>query len=211
MSRGWPAMKAWFRSRGLRASTPTFLAGLAQHGLNHKFDLQAQGALALGASAALELAHRVHTILRARPTLSPIAARGLLAAVTCGLVIGAFELAQCPQLVAFVPATSIELAGHPATKVFTSRSAHTYRHCPGIKLGSQGDHACGGPEMMHAGPLPPRRAVSSHLSKMPAARCRPARMLSPPISWIAESMKRPCRRRKICRRPATSSTHRSSR
>jgi beta-lactamase regulating signal transducer with metallopeptidase domain len=149
----------------------TFLAGLAQHGLNHKFDLQAQGALALGAwRRRSELAHRVHSILRARPTLSPVAARRLLAAMTCGLVIGAFELAQCPQLVAFVPATSVELAGHPATKGFDQPiSAHLSTLSGYTALEAKAIMPAGRPEMMHAGPLPTRRAVSSHLSKMPAS------------------------------------------
>jgi beta-lactamase regulating signal transducer with metallopeptidase domain len=89
----------------------SFLAGLAQHGLDHRFSPVAQGALALGAwQRRSELAQRVQSILRARPTLSIHASRGLLASVTCGLSIAAFELAQCPQLVAFVPAPSAQMA-----------------------------------------------------------------------------------------------------
>lgn len=48
-----------------------------------------------------ELVERVHGILKRGPGLSPAAARGLLAVVGCGLVLGSVEFARCPQLVAF--------------------------------------------------------------------------------------------------------------
>jgi beta-lactamase regulating signal transducer with metallopeptidase domain len=145
----------------------TFLAGLAQHGLNHQFDLVSQGALALGAwRRRSELAHRVHSILRARPTLSPVAARGLLVTVTCGLVIGAFELAQCPQLVAFAPADSTTLAAHQIpNRLVQPISAH----------GPTNYYALDAKAIMPAGQRVPARsmrtqaALSAPLSKRPAS------------------------------------------
>lgn len=75
------------------------LTSLAERGLERR-----AAALSLGAwQRRPELVHRVHSILRGRRGLSPAAARVLLGTVGCGLLVGAVELAQSPQLVAFVP------------------------------------------------------------------------------------------------------------
>jgi beta-lactamase regulating signal transducer with metallopeptidase domain len=75
------------------------LASLAERGLAHRTE-----ALSLGAwQRRSELVLRVHRILRNRRGLPPIAARVLLAAVGCCLLVVTVELARCPQLVAFVP------------------------------------------------------------------------------------------------------------
>jgi beta-lactamase regulating signal transducer with metallopeptidase domain len=75
------------------------LASLAERGLARRAE-----SLSLGAfERRPELVHRVHTILRRKNTLHPLAARALIGAVSCGLVLGAIELARCPQMVAFVP------------------------------------------------------------------------------------------------------------
>ena len=81
------------------------LANLAQRGLERR-----AAALSLGAwHRRPELVHRVHSILRGKRGLSPVGARVLLGTVGCGLLMGAVELAQCPQLVAFVPERSAQV------------------------------------------------------------------------------------------------------
>jgi beta-lactamase regulating signal transducer with metallopeptidase domain len=76
------------------------LASVAERGLARRSE-----ALSLGAfERRPELVHRVHTILRRKKTLHPLAARALLGVLGCGLVFGAVEFARCPQMVAFVPA-----------------------------------------------------------------------------------------------------------
>ena len=76
------------------------LASLAERGLAHRTE-----ALSLAAwQRRPELVERVHCILRSRRALNPIAARMLFGGLVCGLLVVSFELAQCPQLVAFVPA-----------------------------------------------------------------------------------------------------------
>lgn len=82
------------------------LASLAERGLEHRAE-----ALSLGAwQRRPELVHRVHSILRGKHGLSPLGNRVLLGTLGCGLLVGAVELARCPQLVAFVPARNAEVA-----------------------------------------------------------------------------------------------------
>jgi bla regulator protein blaR1 len=72
------------------------LASLAERGLAHRAE-----ALSLGAwQRRSELAHRVHSILRRKRCLHPVAARALLGAFGCSLLAGTMELARCPQLIA---------------------------------------------------------------------------------------------------------------
>jgi beta-lactamase regulating signal transducer with metallopeptidase domain len=79
------------------------LASLAERGLERRVE-----ALSLGAwQRRPELVHRVHSILRGKRGLSPIGARMLLGTLGCGLLAGSVELAQSPQLVAFVPSRSV--------------------------------------------------------------------------------------------------------
>lgn len=96
------------------------LASLAERGLERRLARRRE-ALSLGAwQRRPELVERVHRILKRRPGLSPAAARGLLAVVGCGLVLGSVEFARCPQLVAFVaPPVSIvpDVADTAATTV----------------------------------------------------------------------------------------------
>lgn len=82
------------------------LASLAERGLERRAE-----ALSLGAwHRRSELVHRVHSILRNRAGLSPLGTRALLGTLGCALLVGSVELARCPQLVAFVPARSIQAA-----------------------------------------------------------------------------------------------------
>ncbi len=79
------------------------LTSLAERGLERRVE-----ALSLGAwQRRPELVHRVHSILRGKSGLSPVGARILLGMVSCGLLAGSVELAQSPQLVAFVPGNSV--------------------------------------------------------------------------------------------------------
>ncbi len=94
------------------------LASLAERGLQRR-----AGALSLGVwHARPELVHRVHSILRRKHALSPLAARAVLAATACLLLAGATALARCPRLVAFVPAhrTSAALKGHGFSRAETA-------------------------------------------------------------------------------------------
>ena len=77
----------------------TCLARLAERGLQHRSE-----ALALGAwQRRPELARRIHSILRSKPSFRPQSSRALLAAVAGCLLVGSIELSRAPQLVAFVP------------------------------------------------------------------------------------------------------------
>ncbi len=81
------------------------LTSLAERGLQRR-----AGALSLGFwRRRPELVGRVHSVLRRKHTLSPMAARAVLGALSCLLLMGAVGLARCPRLIAFAPA-------HHATK-----------------------------------------------------------------------------------------------
>jgi beta-lactamase regulating signal transducer with metallopeptidase domain len=88
------------------------LASLAERGLERRVE-----ALSLGAwQRRPELVHRVHSILRSKSGLSPVSARVLLGTLGCGLIAGSVELAQSPQLVAFVPESrSLAVAAHDSS------------------------------------------------------------------------------------------------
>ncbi len=87
------------------------LASLAERGIEHRSQGLALGALSLGAwQRRPELVRRVHSILRRRQVLSPIAARGLMAVLGCSLLLGSAGLARCPQVVAFTSAREAETA-----------------------------------------------------------------------------------------------------
>ncbi len=80
------------------------LASLAERGLERR-----AAALSLGAwNRRSELVHRVHSILQRNRELHPVTARALLIALGCSLLAVAAELAQCPQLVAFVPSQAAQ-------------------------------------------------------------------------------------------------------
>jgi beta-lactamase regulating signal transducer with metallopeptidase domain len=51
-----------------------------------------------------ELVRRVHSILRGKQPLHPLAARAIVGVVGCGLLLASAELSRCPQMVAFVTA-----------------------------------------------------------------------------------------------------------
>ena len=95
------------------------LTSLAERRLQRRTE-----ALSLGAwQRRPELARRVHSILRRRRALSPMATNALLGALGCGLVFGSVELARCPQLVAFVPAHR-EVAQRPVSAKQSAALAH---------------------------------------------------------------------------------------
>ncbi len=84
------------------------LTSLAERGLarnlDRNLDRRAE-ALSLAAwRRRPELVRRVHSILRGKQSLHPLAARVLVAAVGCGLLVASAELSRCPQMVAFVAA-----------------------------------------------------------------------------------------------------------
>jgi len=86
------------------------LASLAERGLERRTE-----ALSLGVwQRRPELVDRVHSILRCKPRLSPLGARALLGVLSGCLLLGALELARCPQMIAFVPTRSLPLTGEVA-------------------------------------------------------------------------------------------------
>lgn len=108
------------------------LASLAERGLQRR-----AGALSLGAwHARPELVRRVHSILRRKHALSPVAARAVVAAVGCVLLAGAIALAHCPRLIAFVPAhcaipthnSSADQAPASSTPELAALKGHDFSH-----------------------------------------------------------------------------------
>jgi beta-lactamase regulating signal transducer with metallopeptidase domain len=100
------------------------LASLAERGLARQTEALRTEALSLGAfERRPELIHRVHSILRSRRALHPIAARTIFAGLACGLGLLSFELARCPRLVAFAsPAKPVQIAQSGlADAVYTPR------------------------------------------------------------------------------------------
>jgi bla regulator protein blaR1 len=75
------------------------LTSLAERTLQHRAE-----ALSLGVwTRRPELVGRIHSILRRKHTLSPAAARTVLAATGSILLLGATGLARCPKLITFAP------------------------------------------------------------------------------------------------------------
>jgi beta-lactamase regulating signal transducer with metallopeptidase domain len=107
------------------------LASLAERGLARKAE-----ALSLGAwQRRPELVQRVHSILRRGSAMSPFASGALVATLGGGLMAVSVGLARSPQIVAFVPAQSIALAGN---------------HTP-VAAGSDAVDAVYRPEAAHVG------------------------------------------------------------
>jgi len=76
------------------------LASLAERSLERR----RAHALSLGVfERRPELVRRVSSILARKQSIHPLAARVLVGVVGCVLLVGAVELARCPQMVAFVP------------------------------------------------------------------------------------------------------------
>lgn len=83
------------------------LTALAERGLQQRELMRRAQALSLGAfERRPELVNRVHSILRRKQALHPLAAGALVAVVGCGLIAGSVALARSPQLVAFDAAPS---------------------------------------------------------------------------------------------------------
>lgn len=79
------------------------LANLASHAMAQR----RAHTLSLGAfDRRSELTRRVSSLLDSKPTLHPLAARALVGVAACGLLAVSLGLARCPQMVAFVPASS---------------------------------------------------------------------------------------------------------
>ncbi|HEV2135320.1 MAG TPA: M56 family metallopeptidase [Terracidiphilus sp.] len=96
------------------------LTSLAERGLQRR-----AGALSLGAwHARPELVRRVHSILRRKHALNPLAARAVVGAVGCALIAGATALARCPRLIAFVPAHSASAAHISPIQKMTAFKRH---------------------------------------------------------------------------------------
>lgn len=79
--------------------------GLQRRELQRRDLLRRAQALSLGVLGRRpELVHRVHSILRRKQAIHPLAAGVLVGVMGCGLALGAMELSRSPQLIAFVAA-----------------------------------------------------------------------------------------------------------
>src|SRR5579863_4835421 len=88
------------------------LTTLAEREFERRSFLRRAQALSLGAfERRPELAARVHSILRRRPSLHPLAAGALVGVLGCGLLVGAVELSRSPQIIAFVAVPAPEPPG----------------------------------------------------------------------------------------------------
>lgn len=92
------------------------LANLAGHAMAQRH----AHALSLGAfDRRSELTCRVSSLLTRKPELHPVAARTIIGVAACGLLAVSLELARCPQMIAFVPASpaaSLVQADSPAAQ-----------------------------------------------------------------------------------------------
>jgi beta-lactamase regulating signal transducer with metallopeptidase domain len=91
------------------------LTNLAEHGRAWRHQAMERAALTLGAwRRRSELVGRVQSILRSRnaneTSVGTLHSRGIFAVLACGLMVGSAELARCPQLIAFVPAHTEQIA-----------------------------------------------------------------------------------------------------
>ncbi len=116
------------------------LTSLAERGLDRNPDRNRDRraeALSLAAwRRRPELVRRVHSILRGKQSLHPLAARVLVAAVGCGLLVASAELSRCPQMVAFVtapqphPVETAELQPVSASAAYAPQAASGIRAIP---------------------------------------------------------------------------------
>ncbi len=94
------------------------LTSLAERGLERRVE-----ALSLGVwQRRPELVDRVHSILHGKGGLSPVGTRVLMGMLGCGLLAGSVELAQSPELVAFVPEHPV-VAAKSAVSLETAKAA----------------------------------------------------------------------------------------
>ncbi|HVZ84039.1 MAG TPA: M56 family metallopeptidase [Terracidiphilus sp.] len=149
------------------------LTSLAERGLSHRTE-----ALSLGAwQRRPELVQRVHSILRGRRALHPIAARAVFASLACGLGLLSFELAQCPQLVAFASA-----APQPVQMAAAGEGDAVYTPGPRLESGLRAVPAKAVMPMIEAQPLMHHRAVHH---RKPAEDAQPA---APQAEQIAAAL-----------------------
>jgi beta-lactamase regulating signal transducer with metallopeptidase domain len=102
------------------------LTSVAERGLERRDLLRRAHALSLGAfERRPELVRRVHSILRNKRALHPVAARALVGIVGCGLLFGSVELARSPQIVAFVAAPKADAQALAVAPVLADPSSTT--------------------------------------------------------------------------------------
>jgi beta-lactamase regulating signal transducer with metallopeptidase domain len=83
------------------------LTSLAERGIQRR-TTTGQGVLSLGVwQRRSELVLRVHGVLRYKPAIAGMASRAHYAALALALIFGSIELSRSPQLVSFVPASSL--------------------------------------------------------------------------------------------------------
>ncbi len=99
------------------------LTNLAERSLKRRTQMLSLGAF----ERRPELVHRVHSILWRGSVLHPLAARAWIGAVGCGLLLGAVEMARCPQMVGFLEATPGS-ATHDVASASTTSAARAIVH-----------------------------------------------------------------------------------
>lgn len=145
------------------------LAGLAERGMQRDFERRAETLSLAAWRRRPELVHRVHSILRRKPALSPVAARALVGVVGCGLLVGSVELARCPQMVAFVAAPKAQ-ALEATESASLDRGAYTLANNPGMASSASGYRLIQTRAILPAshGETTPLFTVSTHRAKQPA-------------------------------------------
>jgi hypothetical protein len=160
------------------------LASLAERGLEHRGHGLALGALSLGAwQRRPELVRRVHSILRGRSVLHPIAARSLMAVLGCGLLLGAAGLARCPQMVAFSPMPEVESTRLGRSAHYTQVVDPAFTSLRTMAVQTSAHRAQAGPYLTELKAPMPIRAQSSEMNlagKKTESHAGPARQLADP-------------------------------
>jgi beta-lactamase regulating signal transducer with metallopeptidase domain len=112
------------------------LTSLAERRLERRVEGRAE-ALSLAAwQRRPELVRRVHSILRGKQLLHPLAARVFVGVVGCSLLVASVELARCPQVVAFVteprphPVEIAQLQAVSAPAAYAPQAASGFRAIP---------------------------------------------------------------------------------
>lgn len=144
------------------------LTSVAERGLERRDLLRHAHALSLGAfERRPELVCRVHSILWNRRVLNPVAARFVVGAVSCGLLLGMVELARSPQVVSFVTAPKAEAQTVASTTSPASPSSAGIVQSTGGKL----TRAASGFRVIEAKAV----LTASHVARAPISAPAPGR------------------------------------
>ena len=153
------------------------LTSLAERRLQRGLEGRAE-ALSLAAwRRRSELVRRVHSILRGKQALHPLAARALVGAVGCGLLFASVELSRCPQTVAFIaapqprPVETAQLQPGSAPAAYEPQATSGFRAIPAKATlpASALEPASAGDAPVYHAPRRPQHVGSSEVASRDAA------------------------------------------